>query len=85
MISDGWIQTDSYIDGRWVGADSAETISVTNPATGVELAKVPRCGRAETARAIAAASRAFPAWRGLLAKERAELMFAIHDALLAEK
>ena len=44
-----------YIDGTWVGADSGEFIDVTNPATGEVVATVPRCGAAETERAIAAA------------------------------
>ena len=44
-----------YIDGAWVGADNGETIAVTNPATGETIATVPRCGAAETERAIAAA------------------------------
>jgi succinate-semialdehyde dehydrogenase / glutarate-semialdehyde dehydrogenase len=85
MISDVWLRDACYIDGQWIGADDGQTIAVTNPATGTALATVPRAGRAETARAIAAAALAFPAWRARLAKERAELMFAMHDALLAEK
>jgi succinate-semialdehyde dehydrogenase / glutarate-semialdehyde dehydrogenase len=44
-----------YIDGAWVGADSGETVGVTNPATGAVIATVPRCGAAETERAILAA------------------------------
>ncbi len=85
MISDAWLKDACFIDGKWVRADDGQTIAVTNPASGATLGTVPRCGRAETARAIAAASRAFTTWRSFLAKERAELMFALHDALLAEK
>jgi len=56
------IQTDilkytlGYIGGRWTGADSGQTIGLTNPATGEELAKVPKMGRTETERAIACAA-----------------------------
>ncbi len=85
MISDAWRREDCYVDGAWIGADSGETMAVTNPVSGAVLGHVPRCGRAETARAIAAASRAFPAWRALLAKERADLLLALADALLQEK
>ncbi len=85
MISDQWLKSACYIDGRWVGADDGQTIPVTNPATGETIGSVPRCGRAETARAIEAASRAFVTWRGFLAKERADLMFALADALVKEK
>lgn len=85
MISDEWLKSACYVGGRWVGADSDEMISVTNPATNAVLGTVPRCGRTETARAIEAASRALPNWRGMLAKERADLLFALSDLLLKEK
>ena len=40
-------------------ADSGETIDVTNPATGDMIGTIPKSGKAETARAIAAAHEAF--------------------------
>ncbi len=61
----------AYIDGKWIGADSAATITVVNPSTGAVIGHVPRMGGAETRRAIEAADRALPAWRALSAKERA--------------
>ena len=45
----------AYIGGMWIAADGGKTIPVVNPATGETLGAVPRCGRAETARAIEAA------------------------------
>ena len=60
-----------YIDGQWVAADNAQTIDVTNPATGEVIGRVPRMGASETRRAINAAQAALPAWRALTAKERA--------------
>ncbi|KXU38912.1 NAD-dependent succinate-semialdehyde dehydrogenase [Ventosimonas gracilis] len=60
----------AYIDGAWLDADSGQTISVNNPATGETLGTVPKMGGAETRRAIEAAERALPAWRALTAKER---------------
>ena len=45
-------RTQAYIDGKWVDADSGETFAVIDPATGEELAQVPRMGAAETRRAI---------------------------------
>ncbi|MFK4133075.1 NADP-dependent succinate-semialdehyde dehydrogenase [Pseudomonas luteola] len=62
----------AYIDGAWVDADGGQTINVGNPATGETLGTVPKMGRAETKRAIEAAERALPAWRGLTAKERSQ-------------
>jgi len=73
------------IDGQWVAADGGETVAVDNPATGEILGTVPKCGRAETARAIAAARAAWPAWRARTALERANLLMAWHDLILAAK
>ena len=71
-----------YIDGAWVGADGGATISVHNPATGAQLGTVPACGKAETARAIAAAARAWPAWRAMTALQRADIMLRWRDLIM---
>ena len=55
-----WLREGNFINGQWVGADSGETIDVTNPATGDVIGTVPNAGGAETARAIDAAQAAFP-------------------------
>jgi succinate-semialdehyde dehydrogenase/glutarate-semialdehyde dehydrogenase len=85
MKSDDFLKQANFIDGAWVGADDGATLNVVNPATGERLGAVPKCGRAETARAVAAASAAFAGWRKLIARERADLMLALADALVAEK
>jgi succinate-semialdehyde dehydrogenase/glutarate-semialdehyde dehydrogenase len=72
----------AYVGGRWIEADSGETFAVTNPATGEELARVPRLGRDETRRAIDAAGGALPSWRRRLAKERAAIMRRWSDLML---
>jgi len=63
-------------------ADSGETFPVTNPATGEVLAHVPRMGTKETRRALEAADRALPRWRGLLAGERARILGRFADLML---
>ncbi len=72
----------AYVNGEWIDSDSGETISVNNPATGAELAEVPKLGRAEVRRAIEAAEAAFPEWRDRLAKERALILRRFHDLML---
>ena len=67
----GLFRDACYVDGTWIPARSGATIDVDNPATGQVLGTVPKCGAAETRDAIAAAARAFPAWRQTTAKERA--------------
>ena len=61
---------------------STQTFSVTNPATGEVIAEVPRHGVEETRRAIAAAERAYPAWRARPAKERAQILRRCADLML---
>jgi len=68
------LKTRAYVDGAWIDAGSGETFPVDDPASGATIADVPRLGAEETRRAITAAERALPAWRSLLAKERAAIL-----------
>ncbi|OMG52996.1 succinate-semialdehyde dehydrogenase (NADP(+)) [Azonexus hydrophilus] len=68
------LRSTNLIDGKWVAADSGQTLTVVDPANGQRIAEVPRCGAAETQRAIAAANAALPAWRALTARRRAQLL-----------
>jgi succinate-semialdehyde dehydrogenase/glutarate-semialdehyde dehydrogenase len=63
-------------------SDSGETFPVLDPATGETIAEVPRMGAAETRRAIARAEEALPAWRALLAKDRARILRRWSDLML---
>ena len=76
------VREHCYVNGEWVGADSGETIPVTNKATGELLGVVPKMGAAETRRAIDGANLAFPAWRAKTAKERAAILRRWHDLML---
>src|SRR5262249_44906619 len=76
------LQRQSYIDGKWVGADSGETFPVVDPATGETVAEVPRMGAGETRRALAAAERALPAWKARPAKERARILRRLAELML---
>ena len=76
------LRTQAYVDGAWIDADSGETFPVVDPATGETIAEVPRLGAAETRRAIEAAARALPAWRGMLAKERARILRTFADLMM---
>jgi succinate-semialdehyde dehydrogenase / glutarate-semialdehyde dehydrogenase len=64
----------NLIAGKWVIADSGATIDVNDPATGETIGTVPRCGRTETKRAIAAAAAAQPAWAAATAASRGEIL-----------
>ncbi|OWJ68800.1 NADP-dependent succinate-semialdehyde dehydrogenase [Inquilinus limosus] len=74
-----------YIDGRWADADDGRVIDVTNPADGAKLGTVPRAGTAETRRAIAAADKAWPAWRAKTAQERFTILRRWFELMMANQ
>ena len=71
------------IDGQWIEATDGATLTVRNPATNQPIGTVPALGATETRHAIEAAARAFPAWRRLLAKERAAILRRLFDLMMA--
>ena len=71
------------IDGKWIEAADGATLTVRNPATNQPIGTVPALGAPETRHAIEAAARAFPAWRRLLAKERAAILRRLFDLMMA--
>ncbi len=56
-----------------------------NPATGEVLAAVAKAGKAETEQAIAAAERAFPAWRAQTAKASSEILYRWYQLMIDNK
>ena len=75
----------AYIDGAWVEARSGAAIDVDNPATGDVIGIVPKLGATETRAAVAAASRALPAWRTKTARERAAFMRRWFELMMANQ
>jgi len=75
------IRTDFslLIDGA--AASSSSSLDVINPATGQVFARCPAAGRDELDRAVAAARRAFPAWRDMSYAQRAERIRGFCEAL----
>jgi succinate-semialdehyde dehydrogenase/glutarate-semialdehyde dehydrogenase len=76
-------KTQSYIDGKWVGADGGATFTVDNPVDGAIIARVANLGAAHAQAAIEAADRALPAWRARTGKDRAKLLRNWFDLILA--
>ena len=73
----------AFIGGEW--RDATKHFSVTNPANGKVLAEVPDLGREETLEAVAAAEAAWPNWKRRTAKERANLLRAWFEAIMAHQ
>ena len=79
------LRQQAYVDGAWVSAQGGATHEVLNPATGEPIGTVPDMGAAETRRAIEAASKAFPAWAGKTAKERAVILRRWYELMMAHQ
>ncbi|NEI74002.1 aldehyde dehydrogenase family protein [Rhizobium lusitanum] len=75
--------TELFIAGEWTNGTSGVTLPILNPATGGEIGRVAKAGKAEMDRALVAAERAFRQWRKTTARERAKLLHAAADNLKA--
>jgi malonate-semialdehyde dehydrogenase (acetylating)/methylmalonate-semialdehyde dehydrogenase len=68
-----------WIDGRPVEVLPENTGPVWNPATGQVIARVPRGGAPEVDAAVAAAVKAWPAWRDMPLIARSQVLFAFRE------
>lgn len=59
-----------FINGAWVPSQGGGTISVSNPATGRELARIQAGTVRDVDAAVAAAKNAFPKWSRSPAEKR---------------
>ncbi|MEE8716513.1 MAG: aldehyde dehydrogenase family protein [Coriobacteriales bacterium] len=79
-----------YIDGKFVPASDGGTFETTNPANGEHLAYCAEATKDDVDAAVAAAWKAFPAWKAVEPSVRAKILLDIADridenaALLAE-
>jgi len=77
------LATKAFVAGEWVGADTGETFAVTNPARNTAICSVPDLGVTETRRAIEAARIAQTHWARKTGKERAAVLRAWYDLMVA--
>jgi betaine-aldehyde dehydrogenase/aminobutyraldehyde dehydrogenase len=70
-----------FINGERRPAISAEVQPVLNPATGEQIAEVPRGAAADVDAAVTAAEAAFPAWAATTPAERALALIRLADRL----
>jgi len=85
LTTGGLFRQQALIAGIWRDAATGATVPVADPATGAVLGSVPDMGRAETAEAIAAAQAAFGPWRRRSHADRAALLMAWHDLMIAHE
>jgi len=70
-----------FIDGAWTDAASGETVSVINPATEEEIARVGKGDASDVDRAVAAARAAFETWSQSTPQDRSKVLYAFADAI----
>lgn len=75
----------SYIDGKWVEAQSGETFETYNPATEELIAPVVKAGAEDVAAAVRAAKAAYRTWRLTPAPRRGEILFRVAQILTERK
>jgi aspartate-semialdehyde dehydrogenase len=85
-LAEGWrllSDAQAYARGRWRGTAAGAPIAVVDPATGVVIGSVPGLGVEQARAAIEAAREALPGWRGLLPRQRADLLMEWRRLILA--
>ncbi|MCB1444722.1 MAG: aldehyde dehydrogenase family protein, partial [Rhizobiaceae bacterium] len=70
-----------YIDGRWCDALAGGTAVIHDPATGEPVGTSAIAMAADVDAAVAAASRAFPAWAATHPDRRARIMHRAADLI----
>jgi malonate-semialdehyde dehydrogenase (acetylating) / methylmalonate-semialdehyde dehydrogenase len=75
----------NFIDGEWRVAEGVERLANIDPATGVEVARVPLSGPAEVRAAVEAARAAQPGWREVAPQRRARAVLRLREELLRRR
>ncbi|GGF20532.1 NAD-dependent succinate-semialdehyde dehydrogenase [Aliidongia dinghuensis] len=79
----GLFRQRGLIGGEWTAAASGRTVAVIDPATQDVVGTVPDMGGDETRAAIEAAGAAYQGWKRKTHAERAALLEAWHDLMIA--
>ena len=79
----GAIHTQLFIDGKFVDAESGETMATLNPHDNSEIAQIAMAGHADVDKAIHAAQRAYPKWSRLSAMDRGRILLKLADLIEA--
>ncbi len=77
------IRHQLFIDGKFVDAQSGETLTSVNPHDNSAIAEVAMAGKADIDAAVAAAQAAFPKWSASSAGERGKILLRLADLVEA--
>lgn len=75
------IRHQLFIDGRFVDAESSETLPTLNPHDNTPIVNVAMAGKADVDKAVQAAQRAFPGWSSMAAMERGRILLRLADLI----
>lgn len=79
------VEIKNYIGGEWVTCSHLQSIVVTNPANGEQLATIPRSTAGEVDEAVAVAKQAQKNWALVPAPKRADYLYAIGQKMKEKK
>lgn len=75
----GHLPKQLYINGEWTDSVNQETVSVVNPATNRQIAKVSYGSSEDAKKSIAAAKKAFEVWSSYDVQKRSMLFYQLAD------
>lgn len=78
-------RTELYIGGEWRESSRSESIDVTNPATGEQIASVESGTREDARAAVKAANEARERWETIGPQKRADYLFALDETFRDEQ
>ncbi len=78
------IETRLFIGGEFVDSVEGGRIAVLNPHDNSQLVEISEARAADVDKAVAAARKAFPAWKRTSAAERGRLLMKLADAIEAD-
>ncbi len=76
------LQSQSFINGQWCGAENGKLFLVKNPATGDTIAEVADLDAEDVTKAISAANDAWAGWRARTGKERSAVLRCWFDLII---
>ena len=79
------IETRLFIGGEFVDSIEGGRCQVINPHDNTVLCEISEAGVKDVDRAVAAARKAFPAWKRMPASERGRLLYKLADAIEADR
>lgn len=83
--SNGFLNSQAYINGRWLDSDSHQVFPVSNPATNEIIGEVADCDEQDFSLAEQVATKAFKTWSATDVKTRSKLLRQLADAQMANQ